>query len=246
MGTYATIQARVNRRVIDLPTQVQAEVPQLINEALQEVQSRHNFKVMETELAAYTAVGSQTLVASVGGAALAVPSNFKEFNGEPYWVRYQDGSIRFMTVAPDRYSIWGAFSEGANADQSFPQILLDAPGNDLNVRNYQVYPLPDGASDYPDGEYRITIPYFRYLPQLVSDGDTNVFTIDPMGERFLVEWATSEAFALDWDQGHEQEHKQKAELQYRLLVQQDKRYRVSAVNEMASHWRGVHNTRTRL
>src|ERR1700730_7807184 len=60
-GTYTELQTRVQTRIIDLPAAVQAEVPQLVNEAMYELQSRHNFKCMEAEMYAYTQYNNRVL-----------------------------------------------------------------------------------------------------------------------------------------------------------------------------------------
>lgn len=265
-GTYSELQSRVATRVIDLPTNVQAEVPMLVNEALFELQTRHNFKVMEAELYTYTQYlnrnlqtgapqsgqpplfqwpGQSTTIANQT-IQVGVAGGFKGFQdgSEPTWVRYQDGSVRFISIAPDRRSMYGTWTE---ADANFPSNILVAPPTDTTVNSsiLQVYPLPDGNSDWPDGEYRIQIPYYRYLPYLVGNSDANWLTTNPHGERFIVDWATSEAFALDWDTAHEQEWKAKAELHLKWLFKADKMYRLSPVNELAIHSRGIYQSRIR-
>lgn len=265
-GTYSELQSRVQTRIIDLPAAVQSEVPYLVNEALFELQTRHNFKVMEAELYTYTQFANRILQTGAPTSGqpplfnwpgqstsianqtiqVGVAGGFKGFmdGSEPTFVRYQDGSVRFITVAADRRSIYGQFTEG---DSSFPSVILVAPPNEIqvNTSNLLVYPLPDGSSDWPDGEYRLQIPYFCYLPNLVNSSDANWLTTNPHGERFIIEWAAAEGFALDWDTGHEQEHKAKAELELKWLIKADKQFRLSSVNEMAVHWRGVYEGRTR-
>lgn len=234
MGTYSSIKARVVTRVIDLPSAVLAEVPILINEAIRDLQSQHNFKVMEGELSFVTTIGQRVLG--------AVPyTTFKEYRGEPWFVRFTDGSIRYLTSPGAREAIWGLIDQD---DVGFPQLILDGIPNDTNQRNFEVYPLPDGLSDYADGEYRVTIPYYRTIPDLVADGDSNWFTVN--AERFIVEWATAKAFALDWDEQHSAVKMQEAELERRIVVKKDKTYRLAGVNEFVPHWRGVHANRTRI
>jgi hypothetical protein len=265
-GTYTELQSRVATRVIDLPANVLAEVPLLVNEALFEIQTRHNFKVMEAELYTYTQYLNRQLqtgapLASVpplfiwAGTSTSVSpqviqpgvaGGFKGFQdgAEPSFVRYQDGSIRFISIAPDRRSLYGSWNE---ADMGFPNNILVAPPSETtgNTSPLQIYPLPDGLSDWPDGEYRIQVPYFRYLPALSNGSDSNWLTVNPHGERFIVDWATSEAFALDWDTAHEQEWKAKAELHLKWLLKADKMFRFSPVNELAMHTRGTYQSRIR-
>lgn len=250
--TYSAMQTRVNRRVIDLPAAVQAEVPQLLNVALAKLQERHNFKVMERELAVYTAVNSHTILQSVGGSAVTIPTapaiNFKEWRGEPWFLRYQDGSPRAVTWAPSREAIWGALSNGGaiSSDTGFPMVLLEEISDDTNARGISVYPLPDGNSDYSDGEYRLTLPYYAYVAVLSAAGDHNWFTDQASGEEYLVRWATAEAHALNWDFEKFQILTADAERHYNDLVRADKRYRLGSVHEFVPHWRGVHSTKTRL
>lgn len=257
-GTYLELQNRTITRIIDLPSAVLSEVPQLINEAMHELQSRHTFKVMETELYAYTQYNNRTL--QIGApytgqpslfpwpsnaivSPLATPVNLKELRDRPIYVRYNDGSVRFMTVAGTRTDIYGTFTEG---DNGFPSVLLDsAPTDNTNDKLLNVYPLPDGQSDWPDGEYRILIPYYRYLPNLVNSGDNNWLTNNTHGERFIVHWATAEGFSLDWDTQNEQKWKAKAELELKFCVMEDKKYRLGPVNELAVHARGQYSGRTR-
>jgi hypothetical protein len=253
VGNYSELQTRVTRRVIDLPAAVTAEVPQLINIALTKLQEKHNFRVMEAELAAYTLVRTHTLLQSVGGPAIIIPTapaiNFKEWRGEPWYLRYQDGSPRFMSWAPSREAIWGMFTQGGavTTDQSFPQIILEEPSSDIyNSRNLSVYPLPDGASDYPDGEYRITIPFYQYLPALDLSGDHNWLTDQPSGEEFIVAWAAGKAFSLNWDFQKYALLTQEAETHYKDVVTADKRYRLGPVREWVPHWKGAHSNKTRI
>ena len=265
-GTYLELQTRVQTRIIDLPAAVQAEVPQLVNEALYELQSRHNFKCMEAEMYVYTQYNNHVLQngapanptqpslftwpgqgTSITPVAIQfnVAGGFKQFadGSSPTFVRYQDGSVRFIEVAPDRRSIYGTFTEG---DNSFPSVLLIAPPNDnLNTSYMEIYPLPDGLSDWPDGEYRIQIPYFQFLPSLSANSDSNWLTQQPPGEQFIICWATAEGFALDWDSQHEAAWKAKAELYIKRMINQDKFFRLSPVNELAIHARGQYQGRIR-
>lgn len=266
VGTYLELQTRVATRVIDLPPNVQGEVPQLVNEALFELQARHSFKCMETEIYLFTQYNNRVL--QTGASAnpitpplftwpgqsttvanydpqLGLPGGFKEFqtSASPTWVRYQDGSVRFIEIAPDRRSIYGTFTEG---DNSFPSVILCAPPTaNQNDSTFEVYPLPDGLSDWPDGEYRIQVPAFTYFPNLVANTDSNWLTLNPHGEHFVIDWATAQAFGLDWDTAHQQQYTAMAELAYNRLIKQDKMFRLSSVNELAMHTRGQYQGRIR-
>ena len=267
VGIYSELQSRVQSRVIDLPPTVLAEVPQLVNEAMFELQSRHNFKCMEQTLYAYTQYSNRILQngapanptqpplftypgqgTSITNFTLnmGLPGGFKEFatSQSPTFVRYTDGSVRFIEVAPDQRSVYGTYTEG---DYSFPAIIVLAPPTTVlnNDAQFGVYPLPDGLSDWPDGEYRIQIPVYQYFANLVTPGDSNWLCQNPHGEHFILEWATAEAFALDWDAQNEQKWKAKSELSFKRVVDADKKFRLSAVNELAIHYRGQYQGRVR-
>ena len=225
MGNYSTIQTRVTRRVIDLPSAVTAEVPQLVSLAISKLQERHNFKVMESRIAAFTTVNSGLLVDSVGGSTLTASFEYPSSNVFGSFVNDEGG-----------YSV---------IDSGFPQAIHPVNSGADNLTSFYVFPVPDGNSDYSDGEYRIFIPVWQYLPAL-TDSQSNWFTSQPSGEEFIVRYATSEAHSLNWDFEKEAIMKAEAEIHYKDLVLADKRYRLSATTEFVPHWRGVHQNRTRL
>lgn len=196
MPTFQTIQDRVTRRVIDLPAAVTAEVPDLLNKAMRTLQEMHNFKVMETEQKLLTTtVATRPLSASV-------PANFKEFRGLPYLVK-NDGSTLDLLLAAHRNAVLDVFPLDDVNDTGEPKLLLDPePVDDKNARTLEVWPFPDGLSDYTGGEYRITVPYWRYVAVLSGGTDENWFTSN--AEWYLVFQATAEAFYLDWDEARGQ------------------------------------------
>jgi hypothetical protein len=233
MATYSELQTQIERRVIDLPSAVTAEVPNLINRIIRELQKNHNFKVMEAEHAVSTTAESQSLG--------SVPSDFKEFRDFPYY-REEVGRFRRMTIAaakdgPGEY--FGAEDEG------YPMVLLDGlPSDVAGARTWTVYPIPDGNSDFDDGEYRIVVPYWKYLPALSADGDTNWFTVN--GEAYIVDQVTSEAFFLDWDEQRAAVWAQKAAPFKNDLIKTDKLYRLSGVTELVPHFEGARTPRLRF
>lgn len=231
MGTFATIQTRVQTRVIDLPTAVQAEIPQLINEAMRNLQVDHNFKIMEATFTEETATGTRILA--------PVPSDFKEYRDEP-WHTSNEGIVYRLTTAAERHAIWQDISE---QDIGYPLVILDNEPDINGNRNFEVYPLPDGNSTYTDGQYPITIPYWRFVPTLVNGSDTNWFTVN--AEQFLVYQATSEAFSLDWDENRMAIWAQRAEVQRKRVVKQDKLFRLAGVDAFVPHWRGMRDSRLR-
>lgn len=249
-ATYQSMQTRVSARIIDLPTAVLTEVPKLVNVAMHKLMEKHNFKVMEAELAAYTQAENHTLLDGVLGNPLSLPTPelFKEWRGEPWYTRYTDGSPGFMSISPSKQALWGSFTEGGadSNDDGYPQVILEGQPDDSNNRSLFVYPLPDGNSDWPDGEYRITMPFYRYLPDLVSAGDTNWLVNQASAEEFIVKWAAGEGHALNWDFDKYTALTAMAQTHYKDITDADKRYRLSSVGEWVPHWRGVRSTKTRI
>ena len=223
MATYQTLQDRVTRRVIDLPASVLAEVPTLVNEAIRALQDLHNFKVMEAETGqTETTSGSHTL--------LTVPSDFKELRGTPYEV-LNDGTTRDLLLASSREAALDVYPLADPNDVGEPKTILDAePSDVLGGRDFEVYPFPDAASDWPNGNYRIVIPYWKYLPDLADGTDANWFTNS--GVEYIIHKATAEAFYLDWDEGRASVWETKAAGQFARVLTIDKRYRVGGLRTL--------------
>ena len=225
MATFTELQDRVSRRVIDLPAAVLAEVPDLVNEALREIQERHNFKVMEAVSAQYITVDAVRNLA-------VVPTDFKEWRGKPY-LSYFAGGTKELMIGPNAQQVLRRLEP---EDTGYPMILKDGePVDEDGTRYFEVWPLSDVNSDWADGEYRVTVPYWRYLDPLVATGDTNWFT--NKAPLYLIYKAVSEAFAIDWDEERMAVWNQKAELQYNKIVLVDKKFRLSNVTAFVPHRR---------
>ena len=203
--TYATIQARVQSRVIDLPSAVLAEIPTLVNDAVHFLCGLHNFRVMQAE-ADYTTVSGFHVLG-------AIPADWKEPRGMAYYVS-NVGWTKQVNWQPSREYTYRRYApldpnqKGPPVDimlgepESVDNPDVSNPDRDMSALNLEIYPYPDGLSDYGDGQYRIKVPYWAYLPDLASGGDHNWFT--DWGDRYLVDMATADAFALDWDEQREQ------------------------------------------
>src|SRR5690606_23628102 len=114
MATFSELQTRVQRRVIDLPAAVQAEVPTLINEAMKQLQRRHNFKVMEKVASFTTVAGTQVLG--------AVPSDWKEWRDFPFYTEELGRSVPMFNAnaltSPNMYYPTHA--------EVYPQIIAES------------------------------------------------------------------------------------------------------------------------
>lgn len=234
MATYGELIDRVQTRVIDLPTAVQDEVPTLINEAITSIQREHNFSVMETLGGPYTTTADTRVLTSM-------PENFKDYRGLPYWQEEDTGVQHEVGVAPSRQAMLGYFN---TLDEGEPQFLLEGEPNDLNVRNWEVWPLTDQLSDYSDTEYRLYVPYYRYLPALSNLSDTNWFTLNAV--EYIVYRAEGEAFGVDWDEERMALWLQRGQTLLAEVIRTDKKRKVSSLQTLVPHWRGQRQNRLRI
>lgn len=223
MATFSEIQDRVTRRVIDTPAAVVAEVPALINKALKDIQRVHNFRVMEAETSALVTVTGQRLLDD------ARASDWKEWRDKPYRLDEDPAYPHEMGWAPNRQALLRYW---ANDDDGAPMWLLDTPDG------VEVWPLPDGLSDFAGGEYRIYIPYWAYLADLSDSNTSNWFTLN--ADYYLAYKATAEAFWLDWDEERASVWEQKAKNEQDKVILADKQQRLAQVDTLVPYWKGAH------
>lgn len=230
MATFSELQDRVATAIIDTPTAVQTQIPNLVREALREAENRHNFKVMEKETVTLTTVASTRLIATI--------TDFKEVRGKPYLIP-SVGRPLPLIYAPHRLAILRHFSE---TETGVPVALLQQePADDVaDTAKFEVWPLSDSGSDYSGGEYRLRIPYYRHLPALSADSDTNWFTSNMVN--WLVNKAAAEGFALDHDDGNYAIWIKRAENEWFLFTQTDKKQQVAALDTFVPHWEGANDT----
>jgi hypothetical protein len=229
LTTLALIRARVEVALIDLPTAVSDAVDKLINVAHRDLQDRHNFWVMRATEDYTTVLETRSLGAT--------PDDFKEFRDVPFWTYDEDGKAKEMTTVVSQRGPLGAINED---DTGYPLLLAQSePSSTLGASNMHVYPLPDGLSDYDDGEYRITMPYWKYLPALTADGSTDWFTVN--AEEYIYKRALAEGFALDWDEEREALWLQKAENEFKKIVKKDRMRKLVGMNTLVPHWQGANN-----
>jgi hypothetical protein len=112
-------------------------------------------------------------------------------------------------------------------------ILRGEPTDELGATNFEVYPLPDGLSLYSNtdaGEYRIVIPYWKYLTVLSAGGDQNWFTNN--AEEYIRFDAASQAFFADHDEERGTLWKQRASEQFKDILYRDKLLRLSGFDTL--------------
>ena len=222
MATYNDLQTRVYRALIDQPTAITQEVPTLINEALTRLQNKHNFFVMKTSVT-FTTASTRVLG--------AVPSNWKEPRGRPYLTEDLGATrnLRWVTDKRDALLIRNEDTTG------YPQLILQADESELGAGNFEVYPTPDGLADYSDGEYRITIPYWRYMTRLSGLSDTNWFLNNDDAVQYLIRDAVAQGFELNEDDIRSDRWIQRQGEALSNLILADKRKWLSYSDTMAVH-----------
>lgn len=212
MSSFLTIQQRVTRRIVDLPTAVSTEVPLLVNESIRTLMDLHNFWCMRAELQ-FNTNAAATNAHVIGQIPQGTsPWQWKEPRGNPYYV-LGIGATREFGYASSRQQAYRSYDPFDPNSKGPPRMMLigepdnttvaDPSNPDVlsNNMNIEVYPYPDGQSDWttsPAGEYRVNVPYWAFLPDLSADGDTNWFTQN--AERFIVDFATARGFMMNYDE----------------------------------------------
>lgn len=228
MTTFAQIQSRVQQIVIDLPTAVTSQVPTLVNEALRGLQIKHDFHVCKATATFTTTEGTRLLG--------AIPSDWNKIRGRPYLITDQ-GRTYELGYTEDRADAMREYATliggEANADdmEGEPRLLLRTePTTTAGASNLEVYPLPDGLSLYANGEYRIHLPYWKFLPALSGSTDTNWFTVNC--PEYLTYQAASDAFLLNWDEERAAVWAQRAANQFAEIVRRAKREKVAQLETL--------------
>lgn len=220
MADFVSLKNEVLAMVIDTPSSVQTYVPTFINRAIRKLQAKHDFKVMEAEISFVTTPDTRVLGPR--------PSDWKKSRGQPYFIEDLGGFIP-MSWASNRQEPLAAFGNDPDVDTGSPQVLFedDLPGE------LDFYPYSDTNSDYSDGEYRITVPYWKYLGNLIADSDSNWFTTN--AEDYIVFRATSFAFWADHDEERAQIWLQRANQEYHDILLLDKDRRLADLDTLVMH-----------
>ncbi len=231
--TIDDIVTRVERRLIDLPTRITTESITLVNEAIRTACKRHNFHEMSSTQV-YTTVN---LTRALG----TIPTRFKEKRDKPYLNVGQDTSLGNDPLE------WGASLD--EALRSFPGSTTTSFGRpQLIVRDYDaantldkfwVFPYPDTSSQWDNGLFRISIPFWVY-PAALATGQSNYFTDN--WEEYLVAAATAEGFSLGWADKRAEPWSVKAAKELKDLIRADKRAKLTRELTLAP-FRDVHASR---
>lgn len=223
MATFANMKTEVLTLVIDTPTAVQTLVGSFVNRAHRKLQVKHNFKVMESEVS-FTTNTAQADTRVLG----ARPSDWKMPRGNPYYIESLGGFME-LSYAPSKGEALARYGNDPDLDYGSPRVIVE---DDL-PQEFDVYPFPDGLSDYSDGEYRITIPYWKFLSPLVSDNDEDWLTTN--AEQYIIYQAVAEAFYANEDEQRAQIWERRAKPEFDDVVKQDKYRRLGEVQSLVPH-----------
>lgn len=220
---FGELQDRVDAILIDAPAAVTTAIPSLINGAMRFLQRQHNYYIMRASQEYTTTEGTRVL-----GAA---PSNFKEIRGQAQETR-QFGEPRALVWSPTKRDAERGFGVVSDLDIGYPLVLFRSdPTNEAGASNLEVYPLPDGNSDYDDGEYRIRLYYWKYLAALSAEADTNWFTVN--AQDWIVYRAAADGFGMDWDEEREAKFMARAAAELAEVKRMDKLAQVAGIESMA-------------
>lgn len=227
MSTYLEIQNAVTARVIDAPTAVANAIPDLINKAIKRLEQKHNFWIMEATQ------GPLTTTVATRPLSAGVPSDFKDFRGKPYYLSYYGPKID-ISFTPDQSAALDYFGDSTTVNIGPPQFLLRGEPSDIaGTQAWAVYPYPDGNSDWSGGEFRVYIPYWKFLADLAADADTNWFTVNAYW--YIVYQSVAEAYGMDIDNQQMAVWAQLAKAEQDILISNDKRSRISQLTHIQPH-----------
>ncbi len=188
---FITIKARIQTRLVDVPDAISVELDEIVNRAIKDAEDDHNFKAMRAKVEYVTTLADHRLP----DTGTSIPTDWKESRGRP-WRREGEGGIlgvRLIDWAASEEDLLKLYRPDDPNDIGAPQLIYEA---DTTI--FEVYPAPDGQSQWNDGEYRVTLPYWKYFTDLSDDADTNWFT-ENMDE-YIIDAAVGRGFLLNWDE----------------------------------------------
>lgn len=218
--TFQELQDEILLLVIDTPTAVQTLVPKFVNRAIKKLQRKHNFKIMETSVAMTTGLLIRTLD--------AVPDNWKQVRSKPYYTE-ELGSVREMKYVSTQVEALVSYGNDPDLDYGSPRLIFE----NSESGKFEVYPFPDGLSDYTDGEYRVTLPYWKFLDDLSASSDTNWFTEN--AEQWIIYQGVAEAFYANEDEDRAQVWERRAAQEYKDVLLTDKTRRQADTETFVYH-----------
>ena len=215
---FATLKTRVEARIVDITASITTEVGELVNRAIRDAEKKYNYSIMRAEVEYATTIGDHRLP----DTGTSVPADWKESRARPYRSEGELGAlgVRLIEWARSEEDILKIYSPDDPNNIGAPTHVLEA----IDDLTFEVYPFPDGQSQWNDGEYRVILPYWKFLPELSADSDENWFTNNM--EEYIFEEATGKGFLLNWDEERAALHLAIAKQQRIEAQNEDKRKRL--------------------
>lgn len=203
---FSEIQDHVTGYLLDAVTSTNTLVPTLINKAIYDAERmKYNFQHMEEVLEATTVDGEQVLAGR--------PALWKRSRMKP-WIRRDDGE-RTELEWTDRQEAWRWYplTTVASTGHDTPEVVL------VDATQVLLYPEPDDGSDWSDGDYRMSIPYYAYSADLSADDDTNWWTLN--APWYVIFQAVSEGMLRNRDEQRAGLYAGKARAEYQIAKRAD-------------------------
>lgn len=182
-----TVYNIVAANIIDANDEVMALVYGYIKRAVHDLEDLRLFRVNREVLTVVTVEDQRKLD--------DLPSDWNGIRKNPFYVDGTGAKGR-MTWLPDTEELDKSYSEDP-ADKGPPAEVL------VTEDELEVYPLPDGlaatGSVYSDGDYRVHVPYWKYLPDLTPAQTNYFFNSDSLTLRYIEEKTTAEALLFNRD-----------------------------------------------
>ena len=204
--TLNDIVARVREQIIDLPSEIEPLIAEWVYGAIRSAEDRHNFWYMEAEEQYTTQPDERALGAK--------PADWKEARRPPS-VTLNDGGqsvIEWASSDTDMELRPGLRQDGR------PFYLLQTADEVL------VYPTSDGRSDWPDGEYRIRVPYWRRTELPAPLEQSHWLTAN--APLYLIYYASYHALVFNRDEERAAGYVTLAEREFQRVRRLDKRSRL--------------------
>ena len=230
--TFLELKTSVKRYIIDNAVSVDAEIDDVVNEALRAIYDRQNFKVYERKTSLMETTNITRKLADV-------PSDFKQPRGRPYIVDNL-GNIKKLWWAPSEEEMEKKFTESdTTTDKGQPEFILiysKPAATSAPYFEFHLFPFPDQTSDYANGNWRIICPYWAYPPVLTADGDTNFILNEyPLAIRFQ---CIAQLFWLLWDQENAATWEVKADTEIKKAKRADKKKQFASGQDRVLRIRG--------
>lgn len=212
---FGELIENVTKYLLDVPDDTTDLIPVWINQAVEDAERRHNFRHMERTLQVVTTPNVREQA--------DVPVLYKESRSDPFLIR-GDSAVSEIDWAPSRSDMIRQYGDDPDIDIGSPQFILEIFDESEDVTEFHSYPFPDTRSLYPDGNYRLNLPYYALSPSMVDGSDSNFIT--SKSKFYVIYRATHYGMIFNRDEDRAIAYAALAEQHYRILRRVDKKGRV--------------------